>query len=103
MPRTSIVDEEKAKKAVSILLWAPQLTVREAMILADFTKDEANTKSMQRKLAQSMPMKAKKASLTTAHASISVSTGAPINVVILNEDSVSPNKEAGCDEDKSAD
>ena len=46
MPRTSIVDEEKAKEAVSILLRAPQLTVWEAMILEDFTKDEAKTKLM---------------------------------------------------------
>ena len=102
MPRTSIVDQEKAKEAVSILLWAPQLTVQEAMILADFTKDEANTKWMQRKVAQSMPMKAKKASLTTAHASISVSTGEPFDGVILDEDSVSLNNEAGWDEDESA-
>jgi hypothetical protein len=51
MPQTSIVDEEKAKEAVSILLWAPQLTVWEAMILADFTKDEVNTKLMQRNVA----------------------------------------------------
>ncbi len=99
MPRTSIVDQEKAKEAVSILLWALQLTVQEAMILADFTKDEANTKSMQRKGAQSMPMKAKKASLTTAHASISVSTGEPFDGVIFDENGVSLNDEAGWDED----
>jgi hypothetical protein len=102
MPRTSIVDQEKAKEAVSILLRAPQLTVQEAMILADFNKDEANTKSMQRKVARSMQMKAKKASLTTAHASVSVSTGKPFDGVILNEDSVSLNNEAGWDEDESA-
>ncbi len=74
MPQMSIVDEEKMKEAVSNLLWAPQLTVWEAMILADFTRDEANTKSMQRKVARSMGMKAKKASLMTAQASVSVST-----------------------------
>jgi hypothetical protein len=69
MPPTSLVDPEKAKAAASVLIRAPQLTVREAMILAKFTKEEANTKSMQRKVARSMlPMKAKKASLTTAHA-----------------------------------
>jgi hypothetical protein len=102
MPRTSIVDQEKAKEAVSILLWAPQLTVQEAMILADFTKDEANTKSMQRKVAQSMLMKAKKASLTTAHASVSVSTGKPFDGVILDEDGMSLNDKAGWDEDESA-
>jgi hypothetical protein len=102
MPQTSIVDQEKVKETVSILLRAPQLTVQEAMILADFTKDEANTKLMQRKVAQSMPMKAKKASLTTAHASVSVSTGKPFNGVILDEDSVSLTDEAGWDEDESA-
>ncbi len=64
--------------------------------MADFTKDEANTKSMQRKVAQSMPMKAKKASLTTANATISVSSGPPIYAVILNEDGVFPNNKAGC-------
>jgi hypothetical protein len=47
----SIVDEEKAKKAVSILLQTPQLTVREEMILADVTKEKANTKLMLRKVA----------------------------------------------------
>ncbi len=102
MPRTSIVDHEKAKEAVSILFRAPQLTVQEAMILADFTKDEANTKLMQRKVAQSMPMKAKKASLTIAHASVSVSTGEPFDGVILNKDGVSLNDKAGWDEDESA-
>jgi hypothetical protein len=95
MPRTSIVDQEKAKEAVIILLRAPQLTVQEATILADFTKDEANTKSMQWKVARSMPMKAKKASLTTAHASVSVSTGKPFDGVILDKDGVSLNDEAG--------
>jgi hypothetical protein len=48
-----------------------------------------------------MPMKVKKASLT-AHASVSVSTGVPIDTVILNKDGVSPNSKAGCDKDKSA-
>ncbi len=72
------------------------------MILAKFTEEEANTKSMQRKVARSMPMKAKKASLTTAHASVSVSTGKPFDGVILDEDGVSLNNEAGWDEDESA-
>jgi hypothetical protein len=98
----SIVDQEKAKEAVGILLRAPQLTVQEAMILADFTKDEANMKSMQWKVAQSMPMKAKKASLMTAHASVSVSTGEPFDGVILDKDGVSLNNKAGWDEDESA-
>ena len=50
MPPTSLVDPEKAKAAASVLIRAPQLTVREAMILAKFT-EEANTKLMQRKVA----------------------------------------------------
>ena len=102
MPRTSILDEDKVKAAVAILTRAKGLTDREAMILAKFTKAEANTKSMQRKVARSMPMKAKKASLTTAHASISVSTtGEPFDGVILDKDGVSLNDEAGWDEDES--
>ncbi len=38
MPRTSIVDSDKAKAAVSVLIRAPGITVREAMILAKFTE-----------------------------------------------------------------
>ncbi len=49
-----------------------------------------------------MPMKAKKVSLTTAHASVSVSTSKPFDGVILDEDGVSLNDKAGWDEDKSA-
>jgi hypothetical protein len=51
MPRTSIVNLDKAKAAVSVLICAPGITVREAMILAKFTEEEANTKSMQRKVS----------------------------------------------------
>jgi hypothetical protein len=43
MPRTSLVDSDKAKAAVSVLIWAPGITVREAMILVKFTEEEANT------------------------------------------------------------
>jgi hypothetical protein len=53
-------------------------------------------------VARSMPMKAKKASLTTAHASVSVSTGKPFDGVVLDEDGVSLNNKAGWDEDESA-
>lgn len=56
------------KHAVATLMRAPGITVREAMILAKFTDDEANTKSMQRKVARSMPMKSKKASVKAADA-----------------------------------
>jgi hypothetical protein len=97
MPPTSLVDPEKAKATASVLIRAPQLTVHEAMNLDKFTEEEANTKLMQRKVAQSMPMKAKKASLTTAHMSIPVSTGKPFDGVILDEDGMSLNKKAGWD------
>ncbi len=70
--------------------------------MADFTKDEANTKLMQQKVAQSMPMKAKKASSTTANVSISVSSGPTIDAVILDKDGVYPNNKAGCNEDEFA-
>ena len=52
MPRTSLVDPDKAKAAVRILIRAPGVTIREAMILAKFTEEEANTKSMQRKVSR---------------------------------------------------
>ncbi len=101
MPQTSIVDKDKVKAAISILNWVKGLTIHEAMILAKFTEAEANTKLMQRKVAQSMPMKAKKASLTTAHTSVSVSIGLPFDGAILDEDGVFVNNKAGCNEDKS--
>ena len=59
MPKTSLVDEEKLKKAVSILIRGPNLTVREAMLAAEFSLEEANTKFMQRKVARSLPGKSK--------------------------------------------
>ena len=52
MPRTSLVDPDKAKAAVCILIRASGVTVCEAMILAKFTEEEANTKSMQRKVSR---------------------------------------------------
>jgi hypothetical protein len=95
MPRTSILDEDKVKAAVAILTRAKGLTVREAMILAKFTEAEASTKSMQWKVARSMPMKAKKASLAAARASVSMSTGGPADTVHLNNDVSSPSNEEG--------
>ena len=57
MPRTSLVDPDKEKAAVRILIRAPGVTVREAMILAKFTEEEANTKSMQRKVSRDLVKK----------------------------------------------
>jgi len=57
MPRTSLVDPDKAKAAVRILIRVPGVTVREAMILAKFTEEEANTKSIQRKVSRNLVKK----------------------------------------------
>jgi hypothetical protein len=57
MPRTSLVDSDKAKAAVSILIRAPGITVREVMILVKFTEEEANNKSMQRKVSRDLHKK----------------------------------------------
>ena len=57
MPRTSLADPDNAKAAGRILIWAPGVTVHEAMILAKFTEEEANTKSMQRKVSRDLVKK----------------------------------------------
>ena len=54
MPQTSLFYPDKAKAAVRILIWVPGVTVREAMILAKFTEEEASTKSMQRKVSRDL-------------------------------------------------
>jgi hypothetical protein len=59
MPPTSLVDPDKAKAAFRILIRAPGVTVREAMILAKFTEEEASTKSMQNKCVRLMNIKKK--------------------------------------------
>lgn len=55
----SLVNQEQVNKAVSILLRAPTLTVREAMLAAEFTTQEADNKAIQRKVARSLPGKSK--------------------------------------------
>jgi len=75
MPRTSIVDFDKAKAAVSILIRAPGITVREAMILAKFTEEEANTKSMQRKVSRDLQKTTK--SKGKANATVSTANSVP--------------------------
>ena len=54
MPRTSLVHQTKLEVAVSILIRAPNLTVREAMLAAQFTPEEANSKIMQQKVARTL-------------------------------------------------
>lgn len=55
MPRKSLASEEKVAKAVSLLMKAPKLTVREAMLAAEFAPSETDNKTMQRKVARSLP------------------------------------------------
>ncbi len=57
MPQTSLVDSDKAKAEVSVLIRVPGITVREAMILAKFTEEEANTKSMQLEVSRNLQKK----------------------------------------------
>jgi hypothetical protein len=59
MPRKSLVHQAKVDRAISLLIRAPTLTVREAMLAAEFTKHEANTKYIQRKVARCLPGKTK--------------------------------------------
>ncbi len=54
MPRKSLVHQTKLEEAVSILIEHPKLTVREAMLAAEFTPEEVNNKAMQRKVARSL-------------------------------------------------
>ena len=75
MPRTSIVDSDKAKAAVSVLIRAPGITVREAMILAKFTEEEANTKSMQQKVSRDLQKMTK--SKGKANATVSTANSVP--------------------------
>jgi hypothetical protein len=89
MPPTSLVDPEKAKATVSLPIRAPQLTVCEAMILAEFTKEEANTKSMQWKVSQDEQKKA--AMKATACATVSASESSPPVKSIDWDDDNSPN------------
>ncbi len=49
----------KVELAVSILNWAPKLTGREARLATEFMSEEANTKAMQRKVAQTLPGRSK--------------------------------------------
>ncbi len=59
MPQTSLVDSDEVKAAVSILIWAPEITVCEVMILVKFIEEEANNKSMQWKVSRDLHKKTK--------------------------------------------
>ena len=89
MPRTSIVDSDKAKAAVSVLIRAPGITVREAMILAKFTDEEANTKSMQRKVSRDLQRTTE--SKGKGNATVSTADSVPpVADVTLNDGNESP-------------
>ena len=78
------------KLAVTTLMRASGITVLKAMILTKFTDDEANTKTMQRKVARSMPMKSKKTSTEAANVAnvsrskSSANANAPISYIATN-------------------
>jgi len=57
MPQTSLVDPDKAKAPVRILIRAPGVTICEALIHEKFTEEEANAKSMQRKVSRDLVKK----------------------------------------------
>ena len=89
MPRTSIVDSDKAKAAVSVLIRAPGITVREAMILEKFTNEEANTKSMQRKVSRDLQRTTE--SKGKGNATVSTADSVlPVADVTLNDGNESP-------------
>jgi len=52
-------DQPKLARAASILIRAPTLTVREAMLAAEFSVSEASMKCLQRKVARRLPLKTK--------------------------------------------
>ncbi len=77
MPRTSVIDSEKAERAAYILKHAPFLTAEEAMLAAKFPAEQASLNSMQRKVRRSLPGGTKRDSIallsTSSHAVTSIS------------------------------
>ena len=60
MSTDAIADQPKVARAASILIRAPTLTVREAMLAAKFSVSEASMKWLQRKVTRSLPLKTKR-------------------------------------------
>jgi len=60
MSTKAVADQPKVAVAASILIRAPMLTVREAMLAAEFSVSEASMKSLQRKVTRSLPHKTKR-------------------------------------------
>ena len=54
-----VADKPKLARAASILIRAPTLTVREAMLAAEFSVSEASMKWLQWKVIWSLPLKTK--------------------------------------------
>ncbi len=103
MPRTSLVDSDKVKATVSVLIRAPGITVLEAMILAKFTEEEVNNKSMQRKVSRDLHKKTKSkrnadATVATADSVLPVEgvnfngNESPNNVSSMTEEEWKPKK-----------
>jgi hypothetical protein len=69
MPRTSVIDSAKAKRAAYILKNAPFLTAEEAMLAAKFPAEQAKLKSMQRNVRRNLPGGTKRDSIALLTAS----------------------------------
>jgi hypothetical protein len=80
----SLANADKMAKTASILNWAPMLTVFVATVAAKVTPSEANSKSMQQKVAQALPGKLKERmrvnhSLSSIHLNSAVSDMSPLS------------------------
>ena len=60
MSTNAVADQRKVARAASILIRAPMLTVREAMLAAKFLVVEASMKWLQRKVTRSLSLKTKR-------------------------------------------
>ena len=59
MSTKAVANQPKVARAASILIRALMLTVREAMLAAEFSVAEASMKWLQRKVTRSLPLKTK--------------------------------------------
>ncbi len=75
MPRKSLVPQTKLEEAISILIEHPKLTVRQVMLAAEFTPQEANDKAMQWKVARSLPGQSKGGLITATTVPLIVEVG----------------------------
>ncbi|KAL3771166.1 hypothetical protein ACHAWU_004789 [Discostella pseudostelligera] len=94
MSTKAVADQPKVARAASILIRAPTLTVREAMLAAEFSVAEASMKWLQRKVTRNLPHKTKRglkhslpASSILARKSTGSSSSSSSNISPLTDDS----------------